>query len=205
MTSFLEKLKKGMGLETEPSLSEEVKTEIPQRKSDRQSLTTSEKNLELLPKKAEEKRKKPKKIEIKTKLLEPEKKEEETAKTFLRKGPDKEEKWFEGEGELAVDVYQTDKEIVIQAPIAGVKGEDLDITIENDILIIKGKRERPSLEEIKGYFYQECYWGAFSRKIVLPEETDPSRTEAHFKEGILTISIPKIERERKRKIAIKEE
>lgn len=113
-------------------------------------------------------------------------------------------KWFESEGELTVDVYQTDTDIVIQSAIAGVKGENLDITIENDLVIIRGTREKNIEVEEKNYFHQECYWGSFSRKIILPVEVDPSRAQASMKDGILTIKIPKIEREKKRKIMVKE-
>jgi len=108
------------------------------------------------------------------------------------------------EGQLAVDVYQTDAELVIQSTIAGVKSENLDISIEADTVLIKGNRNEPPEQGEKNYFYQECYWGPFSRQIILPEETDPSRAEATMKEGILTIRIPKIEREKKRKITVKE-
>lgn len=111
---------------------------------------------------------------------------------------------FEAEGQLAIDLYQTDSEVVIQAPIAGVKKEDLDIMIENDLIVIKGKREEPEETEEKNYFYQECYWGPFSRQVIMPVEGDPSRAEATMKNGILTIRIPRIEREKKRKLEIKE-
>jgi HSP20 family protein len=111
---------------------------------------------------------------------------------------------FEAEGQLAIDLYQTDSEVVIQAPIAGVKKEDLDIMIENDVIVIKGRREEPEETEEKNYFYQECYWGPFSRQIIMPVEGDPSRAEATMKNGILTIRIPRIEREKKRKLEIKE-
>lgn len=128
---------------------------------------------------------------------------EKKIKKVEEKKPEKKE-WLETEGHLAIDVYQTDSEIVIQAPIAGVKKEDLDVSIENDVVIIKGRREKPEEVEEKNYFYQECYWGPFSRQIILPLEGDPSRAEATMKEGILTLKIPKIEREKKRKIEIKD-
>jgi HSP20 family protein len=111
---------------------------------------------------------------------------------------------FEAEGQLAIDLYQTDSEVIIQAPIAGVKKEDLDIMIENDVIVIKGRREEPEETEEKNYFYQECYWGPFSRQVIMPVEGDPSRAEATMKNGILTIRIPRIEREKKRKLEIKE-
>ncbi len=112
-------------------------------------------------------------------------------------------KWLESEGELAVDVYSTDKEIVIQSAVAGVKSNDLDISVEDDMVIIKGKRSNPSQDENKKYFFQECYWGKFSRKIIIPDEIDPSRIDAAVKEGVLMIRIPKIIREKSR-VEIKE-
>ena len=124
------------------------------------------------------------------------------SETEEKKQP-KEEKWFESEGQLAVDVFQTEDELVIESTIAGVKGSDLDIAIEGDRVNIRGKRERPTKDEKINYFYQECYWGPFSREIILPTEIDPSRAEAIFKEGVLIIRMPKIEREKKRKISVK--
>ncbi len=115
-----------------------------------------------------------------------------------------EKKWFESEGQLTVDVYQTDKEIVIQSAVAGIEPDDLDITIENDMVTIRGNREKLFEEKKKNYFYQECYWGQFSREIILPEEVDSSRAQATMKKGILTIRIPKIESKKKRKINVKE-
>jgi len=114
-----------------------------------------------------------------------------------------EKKWFESEGQLTVDVYQTDKEIVIQSAVAGIEPDDLDITIENDMVTIRGNREKLFEEKKKNYFYQECYWGQFSREIILPEEVDSSRAQATMKKGILTIRIPKIESKKKRKINVK--
>jgi HSP20 family protein len=112
-------------------------------------------------------------------------------------------KWLEPEGELAVDVYSTDKEIVVQSAVAGVKSKDLDVSVEDDMIIIKGSRNNPNQDKDKKDFFQECYWGKFSRKIIIPDEIDPSRIEAAVKEGILTIRIPRIIRE-KSKIEIKE-
>ena len=119
-------------------------------------------------------------------------------------------KWFEPEGELAIDAYQTEDEVVIQSTIAGIKSEDLDISIENEILTIKGGRQKPEVgsrsekDEERNYFYQECYWGPFSKEIILPEEVDPLKAEATIKQGILTVRVPKIQRKRKRKITVKE-
>lgn len=116
----------------------------------------------------------------------------------------KEKKWFKTEGKLTVDVYETSSDIVIQTAIAGVKPEDFDISIEDDMLEIQGVRKKPEEDKSKKkYFSQECYWGPFSRKIILPKEVDNSRTQASIKEGVLTIKIPKLERERRRKIRLR--
>lgn len=107
------------------------------------------------------------------------------------------------EGELAIDVFETDGDFIIQSTIAGVKTEDLDITIENDIVTIKGSREKQTSEQTKKYYYQECYWGTFSRQVILPEEVDGSKAEASLKDGVLTLRIPKVEKIQKRKISIR--
>lgn len=137
----------------------------------------------------------PKKLEIKA--------IEEKGAEVEKPAETKKEKWFEQEGQLAVDVYETDGQLVIQTAIAGVQPEELDISVENDRVLIKGQRAGSAEEKGKNYFYQECYWGAFSREIILPTETDPSRAQAQMKQGVLTIRIPKIEREKKRKIEVK--
>ncbi|MDP2641491.1 MAG: Hsp20/alpha crystallin family protein [Candidatus Yanofskybacteria bacterium] len=111
--------------------------------------------------------------------------------------------WFEPEGELAVDVYQTGNEIVIQSTIAGLKADNLDISIENDIVTILGERQNSLEHEEKDYFIQECYWGAFSRQIILPEEVDAQNAEASIKDGVLIIRLPKFERVKVKKIRIK--
>jgi len=114
-----------------------------------------------------------------------------------------ERKWLKPEGQLTIDVYETNSSIVIQTAIAGVKPEDFDISVENDMLEIRGIRKNPEeAKSKKNYFFQECYWGPFSRKIILPKEVDNSRAQASIKEGVLTIKMPKLERERKRKISL---
>lgn len=113
--------------------------------------------------------------------------------------------WFEPEGKLSVDVYKTEDEIVIESPLAGIKPEDIHITIKGEVLTVRGVRERPEEIEKKDYFTQECHWGKFSREVILPEETDPSRAEAFLKESILVIKIPKIHREKERVVEVKEE
>ncbi len=98
----------------------------------------------------------------------------------------------ETEGQLAIDVYQGDKKIIVKSTIAGVKPEDLKISLHHDLLTIKGKREIK--EEIKeeDYLYRECYWGSFSRAIILPAEVDNKRVEAELENGVLTITLYKV-------------
>ena len=109
---------------------------------------------------------------------------------------------FEAEGELAIDVYQTDNDIVIQSAIAGIRPEELDISIENDIVAIRGNRKNPEEHEDKQYFHEECFWGPFSRQIFLPEEVDVKNVKASLKDGILTLRLPKLELEKIKKVKL---
>ncbi len=113
------------------------------------------------------------------------------------------DEWLpESEGQLTIDVYQTPTDIVIKSTIAGVNPEDLDITITNDMVTIKGKRERDEEIATNDYYYQECYWGAFSRSVILPVDVEAEKAEAGMKNGILTIRLPKIEKVKTRKIKV---
>lgn len=112
------------------------------------------------------------------------------------------EDWFQPEGELAIDVYQTDTDIVIQSAIAGVRPEELDVSIENDMVTIRGIRKNPTEDEQKQYFHEECFWGPFSKQIFLPEEGDIKNAEASMKDGIFTLRIPKTEREKTQKLKV---
>lgn len=108
---------------------------------------------------------------------------------------------FDSEGELVVDVYETDKSFVVLAAIAGILIKDMDISIEKDMMVIKGNRQDPHEGE-KKYFYQECYWGPFSRKVVLPENIDIEKAEAQMEKGLLTVKIPKVEGKGKVEISV---
>jgi HSP20 family protein len=108
------------------------------------------------------------------------------------------------EGQLAVDVFQTDNEIVIQSTIAGVKSSDLDIMIQNDMVSIRGERKKDEEVDPSNYFYQECYWGPFSRSVVLPEEIKTDGVKAELKNGVLTLRLPKIQKIEATKIKVKE-
>ncbi len=109
----------------------------------------------------------------------------------------------EQEGQLTVDVFQDDTNIVIQSTIAGVAPEDLDVSITNDMVTIRGERRRMYDIDPQNYFYQECYWGTFSRSIILPVEIDADRAEAKIKNGILTIRIPKANAAMTRKLKVR--
>lgn len=109
----------------------------------------------------------------------------------------------EGEGQLTVDVYQSPSEIIIESPIAGVNPEDLDVAITNESVTIKGKRVRAKAVKEEDYFYQECYWGRFSRSIILPQEIDAEEAEATIKNGVLIIRLPKLNRERSKKLKVR--
>lgn len=101
--------------------------------------------------------------------------------------------WLETEytGQLAVDVYQTDKDIVIRAAIAGVQAEDIDIAVNDDVVTIKGLRQVNDDVTNDAFLYQECYWGGFSRTIILPVEVDGDHVSASLKNGILRVILPK--------------
>lgn len=113
------------------------------------------------------------------------------------------EEWLpESEGQLTIDVYQTPTEIVIKSTIAGVNPENLDITITNDMVTIKGHRQKDEEIQTEDYYYQECYWGAFSRSVILPVDVEAEKAAASMKNGILTIRLPKIEKVKTRKIKV---
>ncbi|MFA5031112.1 MAG: Hsp20/alpha crystallin family protein [Patescibacteria group bacterium] len=96
------------------------------------------------------------------------------------------------EGQLAVDVYQDHQNnIVITSTVAGVTSDNLDISINNDMVTIRGRRRYPYDVAEDQYYYQECYWGGFSRSIILPIDVKAEQAKASLKNGVLTIIIPK--------------
>jgi len=105
-------------------------------------------------------------------------------------------------GQLTVDIYHTMDDIFVESAIAGAKPEDIDVNVGPDSLSIVGLRRR----ELNGdaqYLHQECYWGKFSRSIILPEEVDPENANVNFKNGILSVKMPKMNRKRTRKLEVK--
>ncbi|MBI4652794.1 Hsp20/alpha crystallin family protein [Candidatus Kuenenbacteria bacterium] len=101
------------------------------------------------------------------------------------------DEWLEEDGQLSVDVYQTKDNIVIKSTIAGVKPEDIDISINNDMITIRGSRHQEFEVDKEDFFYQECYWGNFSRSIILPVEVKTEEIAAELENGVLTITLPK--------------
>lgn len=109
------------------------------------------------------------------------------------------------EGQLSVDVYRHGNDLIIRSTVAGASPEQLDISFHGDLLTIRGKREAEHETRDEDWFYRECYWGAFSRSVVLPYDVVPDRAEASLKNGILEIRIPiKHAAERSIKVKIKD-
>ena len=191
--AFFDKLRNSMGVEDE--LDEELEDEELEEEED-------DDEEEAPPKKKKVKKVSPKKSSKKIPIRRsPEPKEEEEVE--VDETPEDNQDWFEPEGELAVDVYQVGDEIIIQSTVAGVSPDDLDVGIENDIVTITGERKNPTEGEDKQYFTQECYWGPFSRQVILPEEVDSLRAEAVIKDGIFILRIPKMQRQRIKKIRVR--
>lgn len=107
------------------------------------------------------------------------------------------------EGELTVDIYDRGDSIVVQSTVAGVKPEDLDVSITNDTVTIRGKRERAEEIKEKDYYYKELFWGTFSRSIILPEEVEGDLAEAVLKNGLLSLRLPKKRRGVVQKVKVK--
>jgi len=133
-----------------------------------------------------------------------EEKEEKNEKNSNKELPtEKKENWLEeGDGQLTVDMYQTPAEIIIQAMVAGIDPDNLDISIDQDMITLKGSRKKEREPEEENYFYKELYWGNFSRSILLPQETDSEKAKASFKNGLLVIRLSKINRETSKKIKV---
>lgn len=106
------------------------------------------------------------------------------------------------EGQLAIDAYQTDDDIIIKAPIAGVQPNDLEVAVTDDMVTIKGERHDEHAQSRDSYFSQECYWGSFSRSYVFPVAVDADKAEASLKNGVLMVKVPKLEKSRARSIKV---
>ncbi len=116
----------------------------------------------------------------------------------------KDEEWLNDyEGQLNIDMYQTKDNVIIKSTIAGVRPEDIDITVANDMVSIKGTRRKEETVANDDYFYQECYWGNFSRSVIVPVDIDSESIEADLKDGILTVIIPKAAKAKTKKVKVK--
>jgi HSP20 family protein len=116
-----------------------------------------------------------------------------------------EDEWDEEEtvpGQLAVDVYETKEKLVVKARTAGVNKNDLDVSISDNQLTIRGTLSAGTEEDVENYFLQECYWGEFSRTIALPVPVKEEEIEAVLKDGVLTISFGKVQQDTVKKIQV---
>jgi len=133
-----------------------------------------------------------------------EEEEEAVAEVPAAKPKEGNEDWLaDYEGQLNIDMYQTKDNVIIKSTIAGVKPEDIDITVANDMVTIKGARRKEENIAQEDYFYQECYWGNFSRSVIIPVDIDSESIEADLKDGILTVVIPKAAKAKTKKVKVK--
>ena len=117
-----------------------------------------------------------------------------------------EDNWEEAEddfpGQLAVDVYETDEQLIVKARTAGVNKEDLDVSISDGILTISGTLSSGDDTAATNWHIQECYWGEFSRTLALPVPVKEDEVAAVLKDGVLTITFQKVKQEQAKKITI---
>ena len=111
----------------------------------------------------------------------------------------------EEEGELAVDLCENKNELILQATIGGVEINELDISITNDMITVRGERKREDKDKIEKVYYNECFWGPFSRSLILPQEINADKAKATIKNGLLTIHLPKLMKTKRKTLKIEEE
>jgi len=124
-------------------------------------------------------------------------------RAISQKGDDDLSPQQEEEGELTVDIYDDGDYIVIQAIVGGVKPEDIDVQVTDDVVTVRGKRSRSQEIENDNFYYRELYWGSFSRSIILPQEIISDEAEASMKNGLLTVKLPKRDRNKAQKLRVK--
>ena len=108
-------------------------------------------------------------------------------------------------GQLAIDVLQSGDKVIVKAPIAGVRPDDIEVTVADDMISIKGERREEKKVSEDNYFSRECYWGAFERTFTLPVPVVAEKAVAALKDGVLTITIPKSTRSKSRVIKVRTE
>ncbi|MFO0881992.1 MAG: Hsp20/alpha crystallin family protein [Candidatus Saccharimonadales bacterium] len=131
--------------------------------------------------------------------------EEELVQTEAAQPVPADDEWDEEEavpGQLAVDVYETKEKLVCKARTAGVNKNDLDVSISDNTLSIRGTLNAGYEEDVENYHLQECYWGEFSRSLVLPIPVKEDEIEAVLKDGVLTISFTKVKQDSVKKIQV---
>lgn len=106
-------------------------------------------------------------------------------------------------GELPVDVFQTQNDIIIHAFVAGVRPDELNVSISRDIVVVEGSRSKQEKITDPDYFVRELFWGSFAKSILLPQEVDVENASAHAKDGLLTITLPKLDRKQQTKLRVK--
>lgn len=130
--------------------------------------------------------------------------EQDSAEAEAPRAKEGGEDWLSDyEGQLNIDMYQTKDNVIIKSTIAGVRPEDIDITVANDMVTVKGARRKEEAIASDDYFYQECYWGNFSRSVIVPVDIDSEHIEADLKDGILTIVIPKAAKAKTKRVKVK--
>ena len=107
------------------------------------------------------------------------------------------------EADLSLDMYETQDEIIVRTMCAGVRPEDIEVSITREQITIRGERSEDSIIEDDNFHARELYWGSFSRTLNLPAEVEPEEAEASEKHGLLMIRLPKINKDKQTKVKIK--
>ena len=103
----------------------------------------------------------------------------------------------------AMDVYETDDEVVVKVELPGLSAEDVDVSVEDSTLTVSGSREFSSEVKEESYHRIERRYGTFSRAVTLPPQVDTAKVDARFSDGVLQIEVPKVEKAKPKKIQIK--
>lgn len=107
------------------------------------------------------------------------------------------------DGQLAIDVFETPVDVIVKTMIPGVRKEEVDISLSRDMLTIRGERKDEKTISEDNYHYKELYWGSFSRTVKLPHEVDIEKAEATEEQGMLTIKLPRVDKEKQKKVKVK--
>jgi HSP20 family protein len=133
---------------------------------------------------------------------EPSSRDEDSAQPAAPQADEWDEEEAQLPGQLAVDVYETKERLVVKARTAGVNKNELDVSISDNTLTVRGTLSAGNEDNVENYFLQECYWGEFSRSIALPVPVKEEDIEAVLKDGVLTISFGKVKQDTVKKIQV---